>query len=139
VNHRALNAQAYSACLAETASCPTGVETFVVPSRTTGLPPHLRSEQLVRLQIGLNMPQPIHDLHVGVESVSGTLRFSGQPHFVVIPWHAIVWYGTLAELEAERAQERASAGARRAPKAKPEAPLAATNVVRVDFKARRRA
>ena len=44
--------------------------------------------QLV-LQIGMNMPIPIHDLKVDDEGVSCTLSFSRTPFWCRIPWTAI--------------------------------------------------
>jgi stringent starvation protein B len=53
-----------------------------VPKWFTGQP------QLV-LQIGLNMPIPIHDLKVSDEGISCTLSFSRTPFWCRLPWHAI--------------------------------------------------
>jgi stringent starvation protein B len=47
-----------------------------------------KQAQLV-LQIGLNMPIPIHDLHLDEEGVSCTLSFNRAPHLCAIPWSAV--------------------------------------------------
>jgi stringent starvation protein B len=47
-----------------------------------------RQPQLV-LQIGLNMPKPIHDLNVDDDGISCTLSFSNAPHYCHLPWASV--------------------------------------------------
>jgi stringent starvation protein B len=47
-----------------------------------------RQPQLV-LQIGLNMPKPIHDLNVDDDGISCTLSFSNTPHYCHLPWASV--------------------------------------------------
>jgi len=47
-----------------------------------------RQPQLV-LQIGLNMPKPIPDLHVDESGISCTLSFSNSPHSCHLPWSSV--------------------------------------------------
>lgn len=123
---RPKNAQAYSACLAETRHSPTGVETFVKSDEVAGLPADVaRRGPVTRLQIGLNMPIAIPDLKILADEIRCTLSFQGRPRLLSIPWSAVVWYGTGEDL--------ATANAPRAPAPTPES----RNVVRVDFKRRR--
>jgi len=47
-----------------------------------------KQPQLV-LQVGLNMPVPIKDLHVDERGISCTLSFNRSPFFCMIPWPAV--------------------------------------------------
>jgi stringent starvation protein B len=53
------------------------------------VPDWFKKQPQLILQIGLNMPVPIRDLHVDDESVSCTLSFSRTPFFCYMPWTAI--------------------------------------------------
>lgn len=53
------------------------------------VPPWLKKQPQLMLQIGLNMPVPIPDLDVGEEALSCTLSFNRRPEFCRIPWRAI--------------------------------------------------
>ena len=53
------------------------------------VPPWLRKQPRLVLQIGLNMAVPIRDLSVDDECISCTLSFNRSPYFCWIPWHAI--------------------------------------------------
>jgi stringent starvation protein B len=47
-----------------------------------------RQPQLV-LQVGLNMPVPIHDLRVDDDGMSCTLSFNRSPFFCIVPWSCV--------------------------------------------------
>lgn len=53
------------------------------------VPPWLRNQAQLVLQIGLDMPIPIPDLRVDDEGVYGTLSFQRSPYTCVVPWEAI--------------------------------------------------
>jgi stringent starvation protein B len=53
------------------------------------VPPKLRSQAQLVLQIGLNMAVSIPDLRVDDEGVSCTLSFSRSPFWCALPWSAI--------------------------------------------------
>ena len=53
---------------------------------------HVREQypDMITLEWGLNMPQPIGDLTVDERGVSGTLTIGGAPEFVFVPWTAVI-------------------------------------------------
>lgn len=53
------------------------------------VPPWLKKQPQLVLQIGLNMAVKIPDLEVGDEAVCCTLSFSRRPHYCYVPWHAV--------------------------------------------------
>jgi stringent starvation protein B len=59
------------------------------------VPPWFKRQPQLVLQIGLNMPVPIHDLNLDDAGVSCTLSFNRMPHFCHVPWKAI--YALVAE------------------------------------------
>lgn len=53
------------------------------------VPPWLKKQPQLVLQIGLNMAVKIPDLEVGDEAVCCTLSFSRRPHYCYVPWEAV--------------------------------------------------
>jgi hypothetical protein len=53
------------------------------------VPPWLRHQAQLVLQVGFDMPIPIPDLRVDDEGVFGTLSFSRNPFTCSVPWHAV--------------------------------------------------
>jgi len=53
------------------------------------VPPEFRQKPQLILQIGLNMPVPIPDLHLDDEGMSCTLSFNRSPFHCVIPWSSV--------------------------------------------------
>jgi stringent starvation protein B len=53
------------------------------------VPPWFKKQPQLVLQIGLNMPVPIHDLHLDDEKVTCTLSFNRSPFYCVLPWDSI--------------------------------------------------
>lgn len=53
------------------------------------VPPWLKKQPQLVLQVGLNMAVKIPDLEVNDEAVCCTLSFSRSPHFCYVPWSAI--------------------------------------------------
>lgn len=53
------------------------------------LPPNLRLQPQVVLQIGWDMPVPIPDLSLDEEGIYGTLSFKGVPFTCFLPWRTI--------------------------------------------------
>ena len=53
------------------------------------VPPWLKRQPQLVLQIGLNMAVKIPDLDIGAEAVSCTLSFSRRPHYCYVPWAAV--------------------------------------------------
>jgi stringent starvation protein B len=53
------------------------------------VPPWLKKQPQLVLQIGLNMAVKIPDLDIGEQAISCTLSFSRRPHFCYVPWHAV--------------------------------------------------
>ncbi|MGH7440834.1 MAG: ClpXP protease specificity-enhancing factor SspB [Polyangiaceae bacterium] len=47
-----------------------------------------KQAQLV-LQVGLNMPVPIRDLHLDDEGMTCTLSFNRTPFFCIVPWSSV--------------------------------------------------
>jgi stringent starvation protein B len=104
------------------------------------VPPQFKRQPQLVLQVGLNMPVPIKDLHVDDDGVSCTLSFNRSPHFCVIPWTAVfalvgengrgmVWPDDVppevaAEAEKQAKQQKAKATLQVAPPPPAEAPAA---------------
>jgi hypothetical protein len=88
------------------------------------VPPWLRHQAQLVLQVGLDMPIPIPDLRVDENGIFGTLSFSRTPFACNVPWNAIfalvgdegrgmVWPESMpAEIvaEVERETQRAKLG-----------------------------
>jgi stringent starvation protein B len=53
------------------------------------VPPWLKKQPQLVLQIGLNMAVKIPDLEIAENAVSCTLSFSRRPHFCYVPWTAV--------------------------------------------------
>ena len=53
------------------------------------VPPHLKDQSPLVLQIGLDMPLPIRDLVIDDYGVSGTLSFDRQSFHCTVPWDAV--------------------------------------------------
>jgi hypothetical protein len=53
------------------------------------VPPWLKRQYKLILQIGLNLAVNIPDLSVEEDGVSCTLSFSRRPHFCYVPWDAV--------------------------------------------------
>jgi stringent starvation protein B len=106
------------------------------------VPPQFKRQPQLVLQVGLNMPVPIKDLHVDDDGVSCTLSFNRSPHFCVIPWTAVfalvgengrgmVWPDDVppevaAEAEKQAKQQKAKATLQVAPPPPAEPAAAAT-------------
>lgn len=54
------------------------------------IPEHFKDKPFLVLQIGVDMPRPIHDLHWDREKITATLTFAGQPYPCSIPWSSVV-------------------------------------------------
>jgi Stringent starvation protein B len=52
-------------------------------------PPWLRHQPQLVLQVGYDMPIPIHDLRVDDDGIFGTLSFSRTPFGCNMPWSAV--------------------------------------------------
>ena len=53
------------------------------------VPPWFKKQPQLVLQVGLNMPMPIPDLHLDDERMSCTLSFNRAPFFCVVPWASV--------------------------------------------------
>jgi len=53
------------------------------------VPPGFKNQPRLVLQIGLNMPMPIPDLHLDDEGMSCTLSFNRTPFHCVVPWASV--------------------------------------------------
>jgi stringent starvation protein B len=53
------------------------------------VPPWLKKQPQLVLQIGLNMAVKIPDLELADEAVRCTLSFSRRPHYCSVPWNAV--------------------------------------------------
>jgi stringent starvation protein B len=53
------------------------------------VPPWFKSQPQLVLQIGLNMPVPIPDLHLDEDGLSCTLSFNRSPFHCVVPWASV--------------------------------------------------
>jgi stringent starvation protein B len=112
------------------------------------VPPWLRRQPQLVLQIGLNMAIPIPDLEVDEAGLSCTLSFNRAPHHCLIPWNAVfalvgdngrgmVWPDDVppevaaeAEKQAKAAQTKAKLASVPAPSA--DAPVAAKAQAQAD-------
>jgi stringent starvation protein B len=66
------------------------VRIFLDPRRDGVIvPAWLRKQPQLLLDVGLNTPIPIPDLHVGDDAISCTLSFNRSPFYCVIPWTAV--------------------------------------------------
>lgn len=63
------------------------VATWVRVEKCIGMPGYYKDQ--VRLDIGLNTPVPIPDLHVDEQGIRGTISFNRTAHYVIIPWLAV--------------------------------------------------
>ncbi len=53
------------------------------------VPPWFKGQPQLVLQIGLNMPVPILDLHLDEDGMSCTLSFNRSPFHCVVPWASV--------------------------------------------------
>lgn len=53
------------------------------------VPPQFRRQAHLILEIGLNMPVPIHDLEVDDDGISCTLSFNRTPQWCRMPWPSV--------------------------------------------------
>jgi len=53
------------------------------------VPPWFKGQPQLVLQIGLNMPVPIPDLHLDEDGLSCTLSFNRSPFHCVVPWTSV--------------------------------------------------
>jgi stringent starvation protein B len=53
------------------------------------VPPAFKKQAQLVLQVGLNMPVPIRDLHLDDEGMTCTLSFNRTPFFCVVPWSSV--------------------------------------------------
>ena len=53
------------------------------------IPPWLKNQDQVVLQIGFNMPIAIDDLALSEEGFIGTLSFSRKPYTCTVPWKSV--------------------------------------------------
>lgn len=53
------------------------------------VPEWFKKQPQLTLQIGLNLPVPIRDLHVDDEGASCTLSFNRTPHLCFFPWPSV--------------------------------------------------
>jgi stringent starvation protein B len=56
---------------------------------TVRVPPWFKKQPQLVLQVGLNMPVPIPDLHLDDDGLSCTLSFNRSPHLCKVPWAAV--------------------------------------------------
>lgn len=118
---------------------------FVVGSNVLGLPPESAKKDPLHLQIGLNTSIPIPDLAVTSWGITGTLLFDRRGHYVQIPWSAVIAFCDYVHDSGDRSKWYwVTAWDRQAPAEPADVPnkvavKSAGNVVKVDFKARRRA
>ncbi|HVR18872.1 MAG TPA: ClpXP protease specificity-enhancing factor SspB [Polyangiaceae bacterium] len=105
------------------------------------VPPWLKRQPQLVLQVGLNMAIPIPDLEVDEAGLSCTLSFNRSPHHCQIPWNAVfalvgdngrgmVWPDDVPPEVAAEAEKQAKAAQTKAklapvPAAAAEAPVAA--------------
>lgn len=63
----------------------------VLDARRDGVevPQHLKGDCALKLQVGLGLHPPIHDLKCTEAGISGTLSFNRQPFHCTLPWDAI--------------------------------------------------
>lgn len=66
------------------------VRVFLDPRRDgVTIPVWLRKQPQLLLDVGLNMPIPIPDLHVGEDALTCTLSFNRAPFFCIVPWTSV--------------------------------------------------
>lgn len=53
------------------------------------VPPWFKNQPQLVLQVGLNMPVPIPDLHLDKDGMSCTLSFNRSPFHCVVPWASV--------------------------------------------------
>ncbi len=53
------------------------------------VPPQFKRQPHLVLEIGLNMPVPIHDLVVDDDGITCTLSFNRSPHWCRMPWASV--------------------------------------------------
>jgi stringent starvation protein B len=53
------------------------------------VPPGFKKQAQLVLQVGLNMPVPIRDLHLDDDGMTCTLSFNRTPFFCVVPWSSV--------------------------------------------------
>lgn len=58
------------------------------------LPQGVGDKGFVRLQLGLALPIPIRDLHIGDGGFVATLSFSRKPFHVIVLWDAVFMFST---------------------------------------------
>jgi hypothetical protein len=56
---------------------------------TAVVPAWFKKQPQLVLQVGMNMPVPIPDLHVDDDGLSCTLSFNRSPFFCVVPWASV--------------------------------------------------
>ncbi len=56
---------------------------------TAVVPTWFKKQPQLVLQVGMNMPVPIPDLHVDDDGLSCTLSFNRSPFFCVVPWASV--------------------------------------------------
>jgi stringent starvation protein B len=53
------------------------------------VPPWFKNQPQLVLQVGLNMPVPIPDLHLDKDGMSCTLSFNRSPFHCLVPWESV--------------------------------------------------
>jgi hypothetical protein len=77
------------------AEAPIVLVSFLTAGAT--LPGHLMTEPVCSLDVGLDMPRPIHHLELQVvEGLKGLFSFGGQYQPVVVPWDNMLAYTACA-------------------------------------------
>jgi hypothetical protein len=98
------------------------------------VPPWLKRQPQLVLQVGLDMPMPIPDLRVDDEGVYGTLSFSRRPFSCSVPWDAVfalagddgrgmVWPASMPEEIAAEVAREAGRGRQRTTTGKSSRPV----------------
>jgi hypothetical protein len=66
------------------------VSVFLDPRHPDAIvPAQFKDQEVLILEIGLNLPRPIHDLRVDLAGITCTLSFGGCPYLCSVPWGAI--------------------------------------------------
>lgn len=115
-----------------------GLNVYVNPCMTRGVPGYLTTQLPLMLFIGLTLPVPIHDLKVTDSGWSGTLSFNRTPHYVECPFDSI-W--CVEEPATNSWLYKPDWLVVKEPPSKPEKPVGETtssNVIAVDFKNRKK-
>jgi hypothetical protein len=100
------------------------------------VPPWLKRQPQLVLQIGLNLPTPIPDLKLDDDGMSCTLSFNRAPFYCVVPWSSVfamlgedgrglVWPDDVPPEVARQAQVRAVDGGAQKEAPRPAAALSA--------------